>query len=209
MLKKLTLYAALIVLAAGGISSAHAAEGPAQEAKQHATNYAVDFADPPTPPDARGGAPELLTSIMTWLAANFDLPVSPDLPKIEFAPPMKLTAMRYKGLMPQGWREDAIRDPSIQAAHQREVVAIYNDRTQTIVLPESWTGTTPVERSILVHEMVHHLQYLAKLKYECPAAREKLAYEAQSDWLKLRGLDLETEFGVDLFTIFVTSACMN
>ena len=42
-----------------------------------------------------------------------------------------------------------------------------------------------------------------------PAAREKLAYEAQGDWLKLHGLDLETEFGIDMLTLLVTSACMN
>lgn len=196
MLKKLSFFAVLVILAVGATPVAHATEAPADVTK-------------PASAEVRGIAPELLTSIVTWLAANFDLPATLDLPKVDFAPPMKLTAMRYKGLMPDGRREDAIRDPSIQAAHQREVVAVYNDRTQTIVLPEGWTGAEPVERSILVHEMVHHMQNLAKLKYECPAAREKLAYEAQSDWLKLHGLDLETEFAVDLFTIFVTSACMN
>jgi hypothetical protein len=193
MLKKITPYAALIVFAVGGMSFAQAAAAE--------VNYTVVFGDPPAPAEVRGATPELLTSIVTWLAANFDLPATPDLPKVEFARPLKLAAMRYKGLMPQ--------DPSVQAAHQREVVAIYNDRTRTIFLSEGWTGAEPVERSVLVHEIIHHLQNLAKLKYECPAAREKLAYEAQSDWLKLHGLDLEAEFGVDLFTIFVTSACMN
>lgn len=196
MLKKLSFFAVLVVLAVGAMPVAHATEAPAGVTK-------------PASAEVRGITPKLLTSIMTWLAANFDLPATPNLPKVEFAPPLKLVAMRYKSFMPESWREDAIRDPSVQAAHQREVVAIYNDRTQTIVLPESWTGANATELSMLVHEMVHHMQNLAKLEYQCPAAREKLAYEAQNDWLKQHGLNLETEFGLDLFTIFVTSACLN
>jgi hypothetical protein len=57
--------------------------------------------------------------------------------------------------------------------------------------------------------MVHHLQNRPDVKYECPAAREKLAYEAQSDWLGSFGLSLEKEFDVDMFTVVALSACMN
>ena len=110
--------------------------------------------------------------------------------------------------MSDRWREDSIYDPAVQAAHQRDVVAVYNDRTQTIVLDEAWTGATPAELSVLVHEMVHHLQNLAQLRYECSAAREKPAYLAQDQWLKLYGLDLEKEFEIDKFTIVASSACM-
>lgn len=205
MLKKITISAVLIILAAGTVSTARAFEAPVQYAELSESGPAMDSVTA----EDRGVTPALLTSIIDWLAANYDLPASQDLPRVEFTTLMKLVAMRYKGMMPTGWREDAIRDPSVQAAHRREVVAIYNDRTRTIFLPEGWTGVEPVERSVLVHEMVHHLQNLANLKYECPAAREKLAYEAQSDWLKRHGLDLEEEFDLDLFTIFVTSACMN
>jgi uncharacterized protein DUF6647 len=83
------------------------------------------------------------------------------------------------------------------------------DTTKTIFLPATWAGTTPAELSILVHEMVHHLQNVAKLKYDCPAAREKLAYQAQDRWLKRFGQDLEKEFEIDMLMLLVTSACMN
>jgi hypothetical protein len=209
MLKKITLSAVFIILAAGSVSTAHAVEAPIRHSEPAKAGPATTSSDLSVAAANRGVTPLILTSIIKWLAANYDLPASQDLPRVEFTTPMKLVAMRYKGMMPAGWREDAIRDPSVQAAHQREVVAIYNDKTRTIFLADGWTGVEPVERSVLVHEMVHHLQNLANLKYECPAAREKLAYEAQSDWLKQQGLDLEDEFGVDLFTIFVTSACMN
>ena len=60
---------------------------------------------------------------------------------------------------------------------------------------------------MLLHELTHHFQILAGLQYECPAAREKLAYLAQAKWLEQAGSTLEQEFGVDLFTIVITSAC--
>ena len=89
----------------------------------------------------------------------------------------------------------------------RGVVAMYNDRTQTIYLPEGWTSGSPADQSILVHEMVHHLQLQAQLKYGCPEEREKLAYEAQGKWLALFGRSLGEEFGLDPFTVLAKTLC--
>jgi hypothetical protein len=151
----------------------------------------------------------LLIEIMSWLASNFDLPATTDLPRVEFAPPMKIAAMRYKGMLPLSWREDSIRDPATQAVGLRDVVAVYRDDSRTIYLNECWTGATPAEVSVLVHEMVHHIQNMARLKYDCPAAREKPAYLAQNEWLGRHGSDLESEFEVDMMTLLVRTSCMN
>ena len=56
--------------------------------------------------------------------------------------------------------------------------------------------------------MVHHLQNLAGLKFECPMAREKVAYMAQDQWLKRFGKSLEAEFELDMFTVLLSSSCM-
>jgi hypothetical protein len=88
------------------------------------------------------------------------------------------------------------------------VVAVYDNVRNTIYLPDTWTGTTPAELSILVHEMVHHLQARSRLTYGCPAAREELAYLAQEQWLAMFDLSLESEFGIDQFTLKVTTSCM-
>ena len=63
------------------------------------------------------------------------------------------------------------------------------------------------EVSVLVHEVVHHLQTSAKLTYECPAARERLAYAAQEKWLGLFGRSLESDFEIDAFTLKVSTMC--
>ena len=160
-------------------------------------------------PDAIRPTLTLLTEIVTWLSANFDLPAIQDHPSVEFVSPAKLASMRYEdnGCLPDRPCETGVYEP-VEAAHQREVVALYEGTTRTIFLSDLWTGTTPADQSVLVHEMVHHLQNLGELKFECPRAREKLAYTAQDRWLKRFGKDLETEFEVDMFTIFISSACM-
>jgi hypothetical protein len=150
----------------------------------------------------------LLTEIVTWLSSNFDLPAIPDHPRIEFVSSAKLASMRYED-------SGSLGDPSrvtsayvpVETARQGDVVALYNDRTKTMFLSDKWTGTTPAELSVVVHEMVHHLQNLGKLEFECPQAREKQAYKAQNQWLEQFGKNLETEFELDKFTVFISTTC--
>ena len=161
-------------------------------------------------PDATRPTQTLLTEIVTWLSANFDLPPILDHPSVQFVLPAKLASMRYedKGFFPDPAHKTGAYEP-VETARRREVVALYDGTTRTIFLSSIWTGTTAVDQSVLVHEMVHHLQNLGELKYECSKAREKLAYLAQDRWLKRFGKDLETEFEVDMFTILISSACMD
>jgi hypothetical protein len=155
--------------------------------------------------DATRAAEGLLDEIVTWLSSNFDLPAIKERPAIEFAPKMKLATMRAANDAPsQGFTENDELDKD-----QRQVVAFYNTKSKTIVLADDWIGTSLADQSILVHEMVHHLQNLGKLKFDCPSAREKLAYQAQDKWLGRFGMNLENEFDVDMFTVLISSACMN
>jgi hypothetical protein len=80
--------------------------------------------------------------------------------------------------------------------------------TQIAVLPDSWTGKTPSDLSILVHEMVHHLQNIAGLQFECSASREKAAYAAQEAWLALFGQSLLSEFELNQMALKLTTQCM-
>ena len=143
----------------------------------------------------------LLTAIVVWLSASFDLPALYEVPRVEFVSATQMTAQRYKPLLPAE-RADSVH------GDQAGTVALYNDDTKTIYLPHGWAGRTPAELSVLVHEMVHHLQNIAKLTHECPQEREKLAYEAQDKWLALFGTSLEEEFGIDGFTRLAKTGCL-
>jgi len=93
------------------------------------------------------------------------------------------------------------------AAGESGTIALYDDEARTIYLPTGWTGATPAEFSILVHEMVHHLQNSAGAGFECPEAREKMAYESQARWLAMFGSDLAAGFGIDPLTLLVRTSC--
>jgi Domain of unknown function (DUF6647) len=152
---------------------------------------------------------KLLTAIVAWLSSNYDLPPIYDPPIIEFVPPTMMAALRHRDVLSDLWsgRQASVGDV-VTSRRSSTIVAIYNDADRTIYLPETWTGDTPAELSVLVHEMVHHLQNLAGMRFDCPEAREKLAYAAQRDWLELFGHSLFTDFETDPFTLLVRTECM-
>jgi hypothetical protein len=98
--------------------------------------------------------------------------------------------------------------PQVDFASLSKVEAFYDDATRTIYLPQGWTGRSPAELSVLVHEMVHHVQNVAGLTYACREERERIAYAAQKQWLALFGRDLMREFEIDPMTLLVRTNCM-
>jgi hypothetical protein len=158
------------------------------------------LAKPVLPPERASDA--VLTSIITWLASNFDLEPTATLPKVKYISATSIAERRNRAFLGAGGTAASPPDPG------RSTVAIYELSEATIYLPADWTGRTPAEVSVLVHEMVHHLQNVAKAKFECPQAREQLAYAAQQRWLGLFGRNLEDEFQLDPFTLLVTTRCM-
>ncbi|WP_211217817.1 DUF6647 family protein [Fodinicurvata sediminis] len=136
--------------------------------------------------------PSLLDTITLWLAANFELPSSPEPPALVTVPASVLVEIRYG---------------SAGSVSPGDVMALYDDTSRTIYLTEGWTGSTPAQLSILVHEMVHHLQSSSDMRFACPGERELLAYRAQGAWLELFGLNLETAFGIDPATLLVATVC--
>jgi uncharacterized protein DUF6647 len=148
---------------------------------------------------------ELLTAIVLWLSTNCGLPPTYEHPRVEFVPATEMVA-----LMSKGRTADRLLQPGVvvgQSDQAAEIVSVYDDSTKTIYLPVGWTSSRPADLSVLVHEMVHHLQNVAGLKFECPQEREQLAYSAQERWLGLFGHDLLHDFELDGFTILVKTKC--
>ncbi len=144
-----------------------------------------------------------LTEIVIWLADNFNLPNIHEYPDIQFASAEDLVGMKYNGY----FKGRPATEPQIALTQRSEIEAVYNDVMKIIFLRQGWTGNTPAEQSVLVHEMAHHLQNPGQLKYDCPEARERVAYEAQDRWLRQFEKDLQTEFQLDPFTVLVKSTC--
>ena len=142
----------------------------------------------------------LLTAIALWLSINFPLPANLNHPAIKFV---------FAAEMIEPLKKNKLRMGDVSASEiSWDIVSLYSNESKTIFLLDGWTGKTPAELSILVHEMVHHLQNVGQLKFACPEEREELAYKAQESWLHLFGHDLEHDFQMDPFTILVKSKCL-
>ncbi|MEZ5785900.1 MAG: DUF6647 family protein [Xanthobacteraceae bacterium] len=146
----------------------------------------------------------LMTAMVLWLSVHFGLPATFEHPYVHFATREDILLRRYKAFTPK--RRQEVLAAYAGAADSR-VIAVYDESKRTILLPEGWSGSTPAELSILLHELVHHLQSAAGLRFECPAVSEKTAYEAQERWLGLFNLSLESEFQIDRFTLKVATTC--
>jgi len=149
-----------------------------------------------------------VAAIETWIAAEFNLPAIREHPRLKLVSPAKIAALRFKVLLSNPKTGIAANDHGTSPA-QGDTVALYHDATQSIYLPEGWSGSTPAELSVLVHEMVHHFQNVLGLKHECPQEREKLAYIAQDRWLSLFGQSLSGDFALDPFSLFIKIACFH
>ena len=86
-------------------------------------------------------------------------------------------------------------------------VALYESATATIYLSAAFVPDNPLSQSVIVHELVHHAQAVAGLRYACPQAAEKVAYDIQQEWLGQYGLDLKQAFGIDGLTRFILTNC--
>jgi uncharacterized protein DUF6647 len=132
-----------------------------------------------------------LTTMVTWVSNTVGLPANYDLPRVERVPHLKLAAVFHGS----------------QFVSPGRGLGIYDDDKKAILLPSEWTGSKPEDLSILVHEMVHHLQNLAGLQFQCPQEREKLAYIAQERWLAASGRSLEMNFRIDPETFLFNTEC--
>jgi hypothetical protein len=68
---------------------------------------------------------------------------------------------------------------------------LYDGETATIYIARPWSPDDPYDRSVLLHELVHHAQVEARHWY-CPQAMEWDAYRLQQDFLAER--DIEAGF---------------
>jgi hypothetical protein len=100
-----------------------------------------------------------------------------------------------------GWPATGIPPIKITSfAHLRELsglssdvewirpAAFYSTSDHLIYLAESWNKDNLVDKSILFHELVHHLQIEDHIQFACWGRYEAQAYELQIQWLRSQGV---------------------
>ena len=74
-----------------------------------------------------------------------------------------------------------------------DILGLYNNETKTIYLSKAFWPASTRDQSILLHELVHHMQYSRNYKFYrglCKGLIEREAYDLQEKWLKKRGKTL-------------------
>jgi len=123
----------------------------------------------------------LVVTLLAWVVAHTGL-AAPDLPRI-------------------------VRDQIVTVKNEN-VQAFYLHAAATIHLPGTWRPDQLRDQSILLHELVHHVQWFNRISAACVSAYERQAYDLQIRWLREHGVaDPYKLIRTDEFTVIIFSAC--
>ena len=65
---------------------------------------------------------------------------------------------------------------------------VYDETTEQICLAKPWNASNTKDRGVLLHELVHHVQFQSK-SWACPKSTEWEAYKLQEKWLLENGVE--------------------
>lgn len=128
----------------------------------------------------------LALALMVWLGPVTGLPVPLSAPAIEFfaAPPHVSDAYTVR--------------------------AYYNPITRRIYLSQSWREDVLTDRAGLVHELTHHMQFMAGRGGRCHGDLEKQAYEAEMAFLHAAGdSDPFRTLGLSRILYYMITSCQS
>ena len=136
----------------------------------------------------------LIFNLMLWISTTTGY-VIPDPPNIGYKTGPELTHMLYGCEKPNEYTKEICEKVERGETRTERTLAIYNHDTQTIYmlkgLGELYDKT--IVRSVLLHELIHHLQYQNNVNFRCLGKYEKEAYALQDNWLEEQGYAPVTE----------------
>ena len=152
----------------------------------------------------------LIATLIAWIVARTELG-APDPPRIVFVPKHQINEL-YRGVT-NGEREPQTMLSNIKGARNPNdpagVQALYIRADRTIYLQQNWRPVGLRNQSILLHELVHHVQRFNHVNASCPGSLEKRAYDLQAAWLREHGVaDPYQLMGPDQFTVAILAMCM-
>lgn len=143
----------------------------------------------------------LMIALMTWASTFTGMDVPEKLPRVIYADSCEIHRMYLD--------DGSVPCPT---EDQERAVALYMHHGQTIILPDTWHPGDLYYVSVLLHELVHHMQShdgsLEKAHQRgCKDEIERQAYDAQIAWLEAAGADAVELMQMDRFTIMVMTMC--
>jgi hypothetical protein len=135
---------------------------------------------------------EIVTRFINWIISKTGW-AERNSPKISFASPAQLNEL-YFG--------------KSSGSNGITIKALYERRSQAIHLSSTWNPSNLRDRSYLVHELVHHLQFLNHVEVACANALDIEAYQLQFDWLCEKGIrDPQAFLGISDLVLFSLAQC--
>jgi hypothetical protein len=124
----------------------------------------------------------VVAALLAWVVAQMGLAAPPP-PKVSLVTPRVL------------WHQIL----GYEISHtEMKLLGIYRRDEGVIYLLESFDKESVVDRSYLVHELVHHVQRFNKVEAPCRAALERDAYRLADPYSAVK---------IDPFTIVLLSTC--
>ena len=149
---------------------------------------------------------------MLWIhnATGFTIPEIPD---IKYLNTMDLRAYAYgcnQIPIPNG-NEDICSARKDWDLDNRGPIALYDHIDKLIILNENFDIKTIRDKSVLFHELVHHLQYENDIDstVECRGDLEKEAYTLQDAWLQEKyGVNVWDTIEINQLFFMIITSCM-
>ena len=154
-----------------------------------------------------------LTSMMLWINSLTGIPMPESPPEIVYTEAREMKYMLY------GCNSKTHPRASQICKELKETGEITNDNTSTIGLydhdrkvihlnPIIRTYDKPVRDSVIIHELVHHMQFSADIPYQCFGQLEETAYDIQDRYIKSKGRkDIFTELDISPLYLFIIFSC--
>ena len=118
--------------------------------------------------DSRLPSLSLKVAMLKWIGANSEY----DVTEIIAKPPTVAFCERGSTLVSEG-----------EAVHfDDRLNGVYDPKTRRICLAEPWNAANVKNAGVLLHELVHHVQFQNR-RWLCPKKTEWEAYKLQEAWL--------------------------
>jgi hypothetical protein len=144
---------------------------------------------------------ETLLALILWINQNsaFDYDPELGLPQLEQVDQRALVIRLFKDKLPANLSERQLD------ALENSVMALYAHDLRTIVVGDRVDLASLQGRVVLVHELVHFMQYELGHDREAPCQQvlERDAYQIQHTYMRAHGLTPEE----DPFTLAIRSSC--
>ena len=154
---------------------------------------------------------EIIFAMMVWIGGHTGFPV-PELPIISVKSPAEIRHIAYECDKLKTENEPLYKAICIPDEDPKtiDVIAIYDHVTSTIYLPTYFDRNNIAHRAILLHEIVHHLQYKSgyNKKVQCHPMLEKQAYELMDIWLEENNAVMPPELTIGPLLRFTLTTCM-